>query len=90
MRDRKNSRPVYSTAAGHICPGCGWPKRDCKCSDLERAEGAAIFAGNVLPDGAGPIAQAYAGHQFGHFTALGDGRAIRSTDAAAQPSVHPT
>jgi uncharacterized protein YdiU (UPF0061 family) len=39
-------------------------------------EGAAIFAGNVLPDGAGPIAQAYAGHQFGHFTALGDGRAI--------------
>ena len=43
---------------------------------LERGEGAAIFAGNVLPDGARPIAQAYAGHQFGHFTALGDGRAI--------------
>ena len=39
-------------------------------------EGAAIFAGNVLPDGARPIAQAYAGHQFGHFTTLGDGRAI--------------
>jgi translation initiation factor 1 len=33
MRDRENSRPVYSTAAGHICPGCGWPERDCKCSD---------------------------------------------------------
>jgi uncharacterized protein YdiU (UPF0061 family) len=43
---------------------------------LEGAEGAAIFAGNVLPDGARSIAQAYAGHQFGHFTALGDGRAI--------------
>ena len=43
---------------------------------LESAEGAAIFAGNVLPDGARPIAQAYAGHQYGHFTALGDGRAI--------------
>src|SRR3954447_10793559 len=43
---------------------------------LEGAEGAAIFAGNALPDGARPIAQAYAGHQFGHFTALGDGRAI--------------
>ncbi len=43
---------------------------------LERGEGAAIFAGNVLPDGARPIAQAYAGHQFGHFTTLGDGRAI--------------
>ena len=40
------------------------------------AEAAAIFAGNALPEGAHPIAQAYAGHQFGHFTALGDGRAI--------------
>jgi uncharacterized protein YdiU (UPF0061 family) len=43
---------------------------------LERPEGAAVFAGNALPDGARPLAQAYAGHQFGHFTALGDGRAI--------------
>ncbi len=38
--------------------------------------GAAMFAGNVIPEGAEPIAQAYAGHQFGHFTMLGDGRAI--------------
>ncbi len=38
--------------------------------------GAAIFGGNHLPPGAKPIAQAYAGHQFGHFTTLGDGRAI--------------
>jgi uncharacterized protein YdiU (UPF0061 family) len=43
---------------------------------LEGPEGAAVFAGNNLPPGARPIAQAYAGHQFGHFTALGDGRAI--------------
>jgi serine/tyrosine/threonine adenylyltransferase len=43
---------------------------------LEGATGAAIFAGNALPEAARPIAQAYAGHQFGHFTALGDGRAI--------------
>jgi serine/tyrosine/threonine adenylyltransferase len=43
---------------------------------LAGPEGAAIFAGNALPEGARPIAQAYAGHQFGHFTALGDGRAI--------------
>ncbi len=35
-----------------------------------------IFSGNVIPDGAIPISQAYAGHQFGHFTMLGDGRAI--------------
>ena len=39
-------------------------------------QGAAIFAGNTLPVGGRPIAQAYAGHQFGPFTILGDGRAI--------------
>ena len=38
--------------------------------------GAAFFSGNQLPPGARPLAQAYAGHQFGHFTTLGDGRAI--------------
>jgi serine/tyrosine/threonine adenylyltransferase len=43
---------------------------------LEGPEGAAIFAGNALPEGGRPIAQAYAGHQYGHFTVLGDGRAI--------------
>jgi len=43
---------------------------------LNGPDGAQIFAGNVLPPGGRPIAQAYAGHQFGHFTALGDGRAI--------------
>jgi uncharacterized protein YdiU (UPF0061 family) len=38
---------------------------------------AAVTAGNRIPDGAEPIAQAYAGHQFGNFTPqLGDGRAI--------------
>lgn len=38
---------------------------------------AAIFAGNVLPPGAEPLAMAYAGHQFGNFVPqLGDGRAI--------------
>ncbi len=43
---------------------------------LDSPAGAAIFAGNALPEGARPLAQAYAGHQFGHFTGLGDGRAI--------------
>lgn len=37
---------------------------------------AEIFSGNSLPDGAASIAQAYAGHQFGYFTFLGDGRAL--------------
>jgi uncharacterized protein YdiU (UPF0061 family) len=35
-----------------------------------------LFSGNSLPDGTNTIAQAYAGHQFGHFTMLGDGRAV--------------
>ena len=44
---------------------------------LESPEGAEILAGKRLPDGADPIAMAYAGHQFGHFVPqLGDGRAI--------------
>jgi uncharacterized protein YdiU (UPF0061 family) len=43
---------------------------------LEGEEGAAIFGGNRIPEGAEPIAQAYSGHQFGYFTKLGDGRAI--------------
>jgi serine/tyrosine/threonine adenylyltransferase len=38
---------------------------------------ASIFVGNQLPPGAEPVAQAYAGHQFGHFVPqLGDGRAL--------------
>ena len=44
---------------------------------LSRPEGVAMLAGNLVPPGADPIAQAYAGHQFGHFNPqLGDGRAI--------------
>lgn len=39
-------------------------------------ENASLFVGNLLPTGSAPLAQAYAGHQYGHFTALGDGRAI--------------
>ena len=35
-----------------------------------------IFTGTVLPPGAKPISQAYAGYQFGHFAMLGDGRAV--------------
>ena len=35
-----------------------------------------IFSGNTLPEKVHPIAEAYAGHQFGHFALLGDGRAV--------------
>ena len=44
---------------------------------LDSEEGARIFAGNEIPEGALPLAQAYAGHQFGGFVPqLGDGRAL--------------
>lgn len=43
---------------------------------LQSDHGVAVLAGSQLPEGALPLAQAYAGHQFGHFTMLGDGRAL--------------
>ena len=44
---------------------------------LAGEDGVAMLSGQALPPGAEPIAQAYAGHQFGHFVPqLGDGRAI--------------
>ena len=44
---------------------------------LASSEGVAMLAGNRVPEGADPIALAYAGHQFGNFVPqLGDGRAI--------------
>lgn len=43
--------------------------------DTPPDELAQLFSGNLLPPHATPIAQAYAGHQFGHFAMLGDGRA---------------
>jgi uncharacterized protein YdiU (UPF0061 family) len=44
---------------------------------LESEGGVALLSGNRVPDGAEPLAMAYAGHQFGHFVPqLGDGRAI--------------
>ena len=44
---------------------------------LASEAGLAVLSGNVVPEGAQPIAQAYAGHQFGGFSPqLGDGRAL--------------
>ncbi len=43
---------------------------------LSREAWGNIFSGNELPEKAHPIAEAYAGHQFGHFAILGDGRAV--------------
>ncbi|MBU6141305.1 MAG: YdiU family protein [Proteobacteria bacterium] len=49
---------------------------DLKFSALSSEEKAALFSGNILPKNSEPIAQAYAGHQYGGFVILGDGRAI--------------
>jgi uncharacterized protein YdiU (UPF0061 family) len=43
---------------------------------LQGEDGVAVLAGNRIPEGAEPLAQAYAGHQFGYFNMLGDGRAL--------------
>ena len=45
-------------------------------SKTDKGDLSKIFSGNSLPKGSTTIAQAYAGHQFGHFTMLGDGRAV--------------
>lgn len=37
MSDKSNTRTVYSTRTGGVCPGCGWPQRDCKCSSQRAA-----------------------------------------------------
>ncbi|MBU9708451.1 YdiU family protein [Paenibacillus sp. AK121] len=44
--------------------------------ELQKDDAVAMLAGNQVPEGATPLAQAYAGHQFGHFNMLGDGRAL--------------
>ena len=45
--------------------------------ELRSPDGLRLLVGNLVPDGAHPVAQAYAGHQFGGFTPrLGDGRAL--------------
>jgi len=49
---------------------------DLDFSNINNKKLSEIFSGNLLQEGSCPIAQAYAGHQFGHFTMLGDGRAV--------------
>jgi serine/tyrosine/threonine adenylyltransferase len=45
-------------------------------SSLNKENLSMMFSGNLLPEGSKAVSQAYAGHQFGHFTMLGDGRAV--------------
>jgi len=56
---------------------------------LNSPGGAAILAGNHVPEGAEPLAMAYAGHQFGNFVPqLGDGRALLLGQVAGQDGIH--
>ncbi len=49
---------------------------DLDLTKINKDKLSSLFTGNTLPEGSNTIAQAYAGHQFGHFTMLGDGRAV--------------
>ncbi|SCG82191.1 hypothetical protein DW1_0580 [Proteiniborus sp. DW1] len=72
---RTNPTPVSSPKLAILNHGLA-TKLGLDPSALKNNEGIEILAGNQIPEDAFPIAQAYAGHQFGHFTMLGDGRAV--------------
>lgn len=72
---RTNPTPVGSPKLAILNHGLA-TKLGLDPSALKNNEGIEILAGNQIPEDAFPIAQAYAGHQFGHFTMLGDGRAV--------------
>ncbi|MGB7220307.1 MAG: hypothetical protein WBD07_16025 [Vicinamibacterales bacterium] len=48
MSDREKGRLVYSTDVGRVCPGCGWPARDCKCSDRAASEPLPSRPGKIV------------------------------------------
>jgi serine/tyrosine/threonine adenylyltransferase len=72
---RLNPTPVESPKLAVLNKGLA-AMLGLNAGELEGPEGIGILAGNRIPSGAAPLAQAYAGHQFGHFTMLGDGRAV--------------
>jgi translation initiation factor 1 len=43
----EKARLVYSTGVGRVCPGCGWPERDCKCSTRAAAT-APVPSGRIV------------------------------------------
>lgn len=58
-------------------------------AELDESVVASVFAGNVVPEGAEPIAMAYAGHQFGHFVPqLGDGRALLLGEVRSEDGIN--
>lgn len=57
---------------------------------LESKEGVEILSGNKKAEGGACISQAYSGHQFGHFTMLGDGRAVLIGEQTVDTPIHIT
>ena len=48
MNDRDKGRVVYSTGIGRMCPVCGWPVRDCKCSSRAASEPLPSQPGKIV------------------------------------------
>ena len=81
---RHLSKDFFTLAKGHRTPKADFAIFNSELAQtlglnpdtLESTEGAQVLSGNSIPSEAAGIAMAYAGHQFGHFTMLGDGRAL--------------
>ena len=58
---------------------------DLNFESIDNSQISLLLSGNYLPKNSNCIAQAYAGHQFGHFTMLGDGRAVLMGEALGEP-----
>ena len=71
VKPRKVISPKLAIFNDHLSTELGFNFSSFKPEDISN-----LLSGNIIPEGSSLIAQAYAGHQFGHFTILGDGRAI--------------
>ncbi|TFD94556.1 YdiU family protein, partial [Jeotgalibacillus sp. R-1-5s-1] len=71
IQPNKVSSPAYTLVNDRLAEELGL-----KPEALRSNENLNMLAGNAASDNAMPIAQAYAGHQFGYFNMLGDGRAL--------------
>ena len=71
VKPKKVISPKLAIFNDDLCTELGFNFSSLKPEDIPN-----LLSGNIIPEGSSLIAQAYAGHQFGHFTILGDGRAI--------------
>jgi translation initiation factor 1 len=46
---QRDGRLVYSTGSGRICPGCGWPEHDCKCSETRATSSVPSRPAQIIP-----------------------------------------